>query len=248
MWAKKCLIIKTKMNAKKMFSWLLLLFGEALIIICFLYFGRNIDSNVLILNIVVSSVIYLLWFVEKFVPMIDLKDKAHKDAGSIGLKWVFTIGYAILAISAMVVLNLVKPLVVDAQIIIHLILFFFLLVGLYFVFYSSQKVQEVFTEETRNRSRVNEMKTAIKGVKLKLDQMNNVPSDITDRITVLLENMRYISPSNNIEAIDLESTFMKEIKDLQNCLFDIPLNHDQIKGDIQKCEQTYNERKTIFSN
>ncbi len=236
------------MNTKKIFSIFLILLGEALIIVSFLYFGRNLTTNILVLNIIVSSIIYLLWFVEKFIPMINLKDKTQKGVGSLGLKWVFTFLYAVSAIGVMVVFNTIRPIDVNAQIIFHGILFFLLLVGLYFVFYSSQKAGEVFGEEAGNRSRLDEIKTSTKEVKLKLDQMENIPSDITVRMTALFENLRFISPSNNREAITLEASFLRDIKVLQDCLSEIPNNFDKIIENIKNCEATFKERKQIFSN
>jgi hypothetical protein len=41
------------MNAKKIFSLLLVIFGEAILILCFLHFGRNVQTEILTLNIVV---------------------------------------------------------------------------------------------------------------------------------------------------------------------------------------------------
>lgn len=236
------------MNTKKIFSFLLLLFGEALIIVCFLHFGKNLSSEILILNIVVSSIIYLLWFIEKFVPMIDLKDKAQKEVGSLGLKWVFAILYAIFAISAMFVFNNVKPVDVTTQIIIQTILFFFLLVGLYFVFYSSQKALSVFVGETMNRSHIDEMKKATKEVQLKLDQMTNIPAAVILKVNELYDNLRFISPTQNPDATNLERNYVNQIKAVHDCLFDSPLNFDKIMENIKNCERTYNERKQIFSN
>ncbi len=56
------------MNAKKIFSLLLVIFGEAILILCFLHFGRNVQTEILTLNIVVSSLIYCLLFIDIIVP------------------------------------------------------------------------------------------------------------------------------------------------------------------------------------
>lgn len=236
------------MNTKKIFSLLLLLFGEALIIVCFLYFWRNLSSDLLILNIIVSSIIYFLWFVEKFVPMIDLKDKAQKDVASLGLKWVVTLLYAIFAISAMAIFNIIKPIDLTSQIIVQTILFFFLLVGLYYVYYVSQKALDIFIGETANRCQIDEMKKATKEVQFKLDQMAEIPAEIISKLNELQENLRYISPSDNHGAIELEGHFITQMKAVNNCLFDSPLNFDRIIENIKNCERTYKERKQIFSN
>ena len=128
------------MNAKKIFSLLLVLFGEALLILCFLHFGRNVQAEILTLNIVVSSIIYCLLFIDIIVPWVNFKDKSQKTIGSIGLRWFFTFFYMLLAIGAMVVFNSVKPIHFTNQIIIQRILFFLILLGFFMACCSSDRV------------------------------------------------------------------------------------------------------------
>jgi len=236
------------MNAKKIFSLLLALFGEALIVFCFLHFGKNVQTEILILNIIVSTIIYCLVFVDFIFPWVNLKDKSQKQIGSIGLRWFFTFFYLILAIGVMVIFNTVKPIHFTNQIIIHGILFFLVLLGLFLAFSSSDKVREVYIEEKQNRDRIDEMKKATKELQLKIDAMNNIQSDIITRINELQENLRYLSPSNSSAAFELENQFVNEMRSLTDCFFDNPLNYEKILSNIKNCERTYKERKQVFSN
>ena len=236
------------MNAKRIFSLFLALFGEALLIFCFLHFGKNVQSEILTLNIIVSTIIYCLVFVDALIPWINLKDKSQKQIGSIGLRWFFTFFYLIIAIGVMIIFNSVKPIHYTNQIIIHGILFFLLLLGLFMAFSSSDKVREVYFEEKQNRDRIDEMKKVTKELQLKLDAMNNIPIEIINRINELQENLRYLSPSNNSDALVLESKFVEEIRMLSNCFSDNPLNIEIVISNIKNCERTYKERKQIFSN
>jgi hypothetical protein len=235
------------MNAKKILSILLIIVGEGLIITCFLYFGSNLSRNILTLNIVISSIIYLLYFIDVFFPLVDFKDKSQKTIGSLGLRWLFTFLYTIIAIGAMVLFTIYKPFDVNGQIIIHGILFFFLLFGLYFAISSSNKVNEVFQQETGNRSRVDDMKKVTKDLQVKMEQTLNIPSDLKKRVSFLLENIRYISPSNTEEAIELESNYLKSIKSIQDCLYEVPLNIDSLTDNLNSCERIYNDRKQVYS-
>lgn len=236
------------MNAKKIYSLLLVIFGEAILILCFLHFGRNVQTEILTLNIVVSSIIYCLLFIEIIVPWVNFKDKSQKTIGSIGLRWFYTFFYMLLAVGAMVVFNSVKPIHFSNQIIIHGILFFLLLLGYFMAFSSSDKVREVYVEEKQNRDRINEMKKATKEVQLKIDQMKNIPTDIINKLNDLQENLRYLSPCNNSNAYELEAKFVEEMRALNGCFFDIPLNLEKINDNIQNCNRTLKERKQIFSN
>jgi len=236
------------MNAKRIFSLLLALFGEALLIFCFLHFGKNVQPEILTLNIIVSTVIYCLVFVDFLFPWINLKDKSQKQIGSIGLRWFFTFFYLILAVGVMIIFNSVKPIHFTNQIIIHGILFFLLLLGLFMALSSSDKVTEVYLEENQNRDRLDKMKKVTKELQLKLDAMNNIPAEIVNRINELQENLRYLSPSNSGDAIGLESKFVEEIRILNNCFVDNPLDIEKIISNIKNCERTYKERKQVFSN
>jgi uncharacterized protein YacL len=236
------------MNTKRIFSLLLALFGEALLIFCFLHFGKNVQSEILTLNIIVSTIIYCLVFVDALLPWINLKDKTQKQIGSIGLRWFFTFFYLILAISVMIIFNSVKPIHFTNQIIIHGILFFLLLLGLFMALSSSDKVREVYFEEKQNRDRIDEMKKVTKELQLKLDAMNDIPAEIVNRINELQENLRYLSPSNSSDSLGLESKFVEEMRVLSSCFVDNPLNFEKIISNIKNCERTYKERKQVFSN
>jgi len=237
------------MKTKKIMLFLLLLFGEFLIIISFLTFGKNLPNEILTLNIVVSSIIYALYFIDIIIPWANFKDKSYKTIGSIGLRWFFTFFYTLLAIGAIVFLNTATPIVdFVIQTIVHGTLLFFLFFGLFMAISASDKVQKVFMEEKKIRDRIDEMKKATKEVQLKLDQITNIPTDVNTRINEIQENLRYISPSDNNEATELESNFITQMKAVSDCLSDSPLNFDRILENIKNCEQTYKERKRIFSN
>jgi hypothetical protein len=236
------------MNAKKIFSLLLIIFGEALLILCFLHFGKNVQTEILTLNIVVSSLIYCLLFIDIIVPWVDFKDKSQKTIGSIGLRWFFTFSYIIVAIVAMEVFNSVKPISFTIQFIIQGILFFFLLLGYFMAFSSSDKVSEVYVEEKQNRDRIDEMKKATKEVQMKIDQRKNIPTDIINKLKDLQDNLRFLSPSNNSNAYGLEAKFVEEMRALNVCFLDIPLNLEKINDNIQNCYRTLKERKQVFSN
>jgi len=236
------------MNVKKIFSLLLVIFGEVLLILSFLHFGRNIQTEILTLNIVVSSMIYFLLFIDIIVPWVNFKDKSHKSVGSIGLRWFFTFFYILVAIGIMVVFNTVKPIHFTTQTIIHGVLFFFLLLGFFLAFSSSDKVSEVYVEEKQNRDRIDEMKKSTKGVQLKIDQLKIVPAVIIDKVNDLQENLRFISPCNNRDASELEANFIEEMKTLHACFFDIPLNIDRINENIQNCNSKLKEIKQVYSS
>ena len=236
------------MNKKTIFSLLIAIIGEILMIICFLQFGEKVPSDILTLNIVVSTIIYFLVFVDLLFPWINLRDKTQKQIGSIGLKWFFSSFYMILAIGSMVYCNQVKPLDFTNQLIIQSVLFFLLLLGLLMSFSSGEKVKEIYIEEKQNRDRIDEMKKATKGLQIQLDNAHTVPVEIINRIKELQENLRYLSPSNSSDAYALEDRFLEQIESLSNCFLEDPINMEAVISSIKNCERTYQERKNVYSN
>ncbi len=236
------------MIKNKILSSLLLTVGEAIIILCFLYFGRNSDISILSLNIVVTSIVYLILFIDTVSPLVIFKDKSQLPAGSIGIRWFFTFFYILFALIVMVVFNLIFNINIVSQLLIHGILFFMLLLGFYFGFSSSQNVDSVMAEENKTRVQLGEMQISTKEVVAKLEQMKNMPPEFLLRMKVLLENLRFISPSNTLEASNLEESYLMEIVKLKDCLIDFSPNISDVITCIENCESRYKDRKLVYSN
>ena len=232
---------------KKILSWLLLLFGEALIIAAFIIFRGETADNIFILNIIVSSVIYASFFVDILVPWIDFSDKSQRQIGSLGLRWFFVFFYAILAIATMICCNRVYNLPFATQLIIHGILFFLLLLGLLGAIHSGDKVKRVYEQDTENRSRLIEMKDAMRNLKNRMNHIDGLPGAFTRQIDALEEDLRFISPSNNQEAHELETAFVKIINDIGFAVSDFSMNQEKIESDLKKIERIYQNRKNIYS-
>lgn len=236
------------MNVRKILTWLLMIFGEAIILTAFILFRGDIETNILIMNIVVTSLIYGLFCVDILVSWINTGEKSQSKAGSLGLRWFVTWIYALSAIAVMILCNTVFEIVFLTQFLIHSILLFFLLLGLMGVSHASNKVEKVYNREIKNSEGVNEMRKAIRELKEKMSVTDSLPPYFTGRIRTLEENMRFISPSNNQEAIELEKTFVTTMNNMRIALTDFKENEEKITDDLKKCERLYQNRKTIYSN
>ena len=236
------------MNNKRIFSWLLALFGEAIIITAFILFRGNTPNNILILNIAVSSIVYALFFINYSVPWIDLKDKSQKQIGVLGISWFATWIYAIFAIGTIVTAYFVPLLTFTVQLIIHCTLLFFLLMFMLLSRYSAGKVAEVYKEETKNRNGINEMKTAMRQLKDKMNDLSELPEMFIQRINTLEDNLRFISPSGNSEAHDFENSFIETVSKIKIAIPNYSLNEEQIENNVKKLERIYQNRKTIYEN
>jgi hypothetical protein len=235
------------MSAKKILLWLLLLFGEAIIIAAFLLFRGETPTNILVLNIVVSSLVYGLFFCNFRIPWIDLKDASQKQIGALGISWFATWFYVLLAVATMLVANLAYNLSFTTQLIIHCVLLFFLLMWMLLSRHSAGKVKDVYRQETQNRSGINEMKTAMRQLKDKMNDLSELPETFTQRIDTLEDNLRFILPSDNGEAYELERSFAETLNEIKFAVSDFSMNEERIESNLKKLERIYQNRKTILS-
>ena len=236
------------MSTKKILAWLLLLFGEAILITAFVLFRGETPDNILVLNIVVSTIVYAVLFLNFRAPWINQEDWAQKQIGAIGISWFTAWLYALAAIAVMLVANLKLELLFNLQLIIHCVLLFFLLLGIWVSYHSAGKVKEVFVKETAHRSGIIEMKNAMLVLKNKISETTGLPDVFIQRIETLEESLRFIAPTENSEAHEQERSFVETINAIRFALIDYSLNAEQIENCLKKCERIYQNRKQIYSN
>jgi hypothetical protein len=237
------------MNIKKILWWILLLFGEVIIIGAWNIFGANLPDNIFLLNILVCSIIYFLFFIVYRMPWIDLKDIKQKQIGSIGICWTIISIYTILSLLTIYVCNYYYREEFSKQLILQCVLLFFLLLFFFLSNRAKEKVGEVYEEEKNNCNNIIKMK---KSIVILQDNISNIkdtlPKDFINRIDILEEKLRYLSPTNNKEAHEKENDFIELIEGINLKLSNYSLNRDDIEKDLSKCEHIYQNRKQIYSN
>lgn len=234
---------------KKILSYLLFAIGLGLIITCFYYFTpTDTDREVLILNIVITSFIYFLFFIDALIPMVNFKDKSHAKIGSLGIRWLATILYALFAIALMLIFAFAWEAKSVTQILLHSILAFLTLLSLYGATASSSKVESVFREEQKSFSQLSEIKNMAKKLVDNTQFNSEITPEIKGKLLEISENFRYVSPSNNNEASLLEQSIKEELNKLENALQFNPGNSDVILSTINKCNTLYQNRKSTYSN
>jgi hypothetical protein len=234
------------MDTKKILSLIALFVGEIIIIAAFILFRGSLTNNILVLDILVSSIIYSLFFVDILVPWIDLGDKSQKKVGSLGVRWFFTLFYAIAAIAGMFVCHS-SGCSFETQILCHCVLIFVLILGFVASLHSSGKVQQVYQQETLNRNGILEMKKAITNLKDKMNDLSELPEHFICRVNELEENLRFVSPSESAEAHSLERQFVGIIDDISFAVSNYSMNEEAIVSNLKKVERISQNRKNIYS-
>jgi len=146
------------------------------------------------------------------------------------------------------VMLLASELSFNIQLIIHCVLLFFLLLGIFLVHHASDKVKEVYQIETTNRNPIVEMKKAMQNLKDKISETADLPDAFIQRINALEEGLRFISPTENSEAEEMERAFIQITNELRFAISDFSMNEEQITNNLKKLERTYQNRKNIYSN
>lgn len=235
------------MKTSRILSYILLLAGVALIIISFLYFGRNAEPDARTLNIIVTCIIFLLITSDILFPWINLKDKPQRTIGGLGIRWLSISFYVILAVAAMLVMNVFKNFELKTQILVHVILLIGLFGSLVQVFIISDKTTEVYDEEQLHRSKLVQMKKSVKDIQLKLEKLSSVPQYITTALEDLQEDIRTISPANTAEAFELEDKFLDELTAVDGLLFKTDIDYEILKLKVEACSRTLRDRKQVYS-
>jgi hypothetical protein len=232
---------------KTVISYTLLALGEVLIFFSLYHFGKNISQDVFILNFSVLTVIYTLLFVDLIIPWVDLNDREQKTIGSIGVRWFVTLGYGIFAILGMLYFHF-QQTDFNAQLLIHCILFFFLLIGFFGAFRSTQKVSEVYQSELNNRQTLDSLRKKAFQLKTLMESNSNIDKNLVLTFSRIQEDLRFISPSNSREAWELEETFSVELDKLISSVRNIKPDQDEISSMIQNCNIIFKQRKQVLSN
>ena len=235
------------MNIRQKLSLIALVLGEILLIAAFLLLGTNLATNILILNIVVASLVYALFFIDVLFPWIHLGKQQPIEVGSLGVRWFFTWIYAFAAIGVMLCANIFFSWFFVLQFVIQATLIFLLILGMIAVLSAADRVGEVPISENSIRSGVSEMKQVMNNLKIQISTLPNLPQNLVHRINSLNENLRYISPANTIEAREIENLFCQEANNMLIVMSDYKYNTTTIENHLKKMELLYQNRKSVYS-
>jgi hypothetical protein len=238
----------TVMHTKTILWWLLLCFGEALLVAAFFLFRGDMPDSILVLNIAVSSVVYWLFAGVFGVPWIDTAERSQRQTGSMGIQWWIAGLYSVAAVAVMLLANAVFRWTFGTQFLVQATGGFLLLGGLLAASHVSAKVHGMYQAETTERNGILEMKKAMRRLTDQTGETTDLPDTFLRRIHALDDGLRFISPSGSSEAHALESEFIDTVNAIGFALRDYVLNERQIESAVGKCERLYRHRKQICSD
>lgn len=233
------------MNIKTILSWIALLAGEAILIAAFFLWRGDAQNGTFVLNIAVATVVYCLAFADLLLPWTRPGDKSRRIFGSLGIRWFATGLYSVLAVAVMVLGGPVFRWAFATQLILQGVLLLGLLLAGIGAMYASDRVTSVHAAESAGRTGIERMKKAVASA-ADTAVSRGLPAAVTERLTELQGNLRYLSPSDNPEAAELEGQFVSAVRRLESAMADAGLNVDRMEADLISAENLYRRRKSLY--
>lgn len=227
---------------RKILSWLSLVICEAIMIAAFIIFGGNMPTEVMILDIVVCTVILGLFF---FDVLAQWDDEHTAQLGSMGVRWTVGIVYAILAVGVMVMLNSAP---FRTQLLVQSAILVVLLLGLAAVSRTREQIVSVHKEETQKVGHRDDVKREWRDLLEKMDQQTELPKEIRERTNKLVQDMRYLAPTNNAEALDTDQELVEGARSIGRMIGDYRMNNEQLEQKLSHCERLMQRRRNQYSN
>lgn len=228
--------------ARKIFTWLALAICEAILITAFILFRGELSTEVLVLDIVVSSIILGLLFIDLLRPW---GDSHTARLGSAGVRWSVTITYAVIAIAAM---YLMRNLEFTTQLLVQGGLLALMLLGMAAILRTKEQIVAVHQEEAAKLTNRDDVKRAWRDLLEKIDSLPDSPGELRGRVDRMVQEMRYLSPTNNDEALTTDRQLVEGAEAIGRMLGDYRLNHDQAEQQLAHCERLLQRRRTQYSN
>ena len=230
------------MNVKEIYKILAIALGYCIMFACFIIFDENIESRVKILDIVASCIIYTQFVQFVLFPLMNLDDPSKKEVGMMGIHIVALNFCCVLSICIMVV-GIMYMIPFKYQIMVQLVVLFFLLIGRVATLGSGEKVQDIFVKEQQTIAGKVSLRMNMDDFIDYVATVHDLDSNIKKRLSSLHDNMRFITPSTNKEAMYWDTQVLNTLEDLKVLMRNASMNKDMIETNIGQLERFMARRK-----
>ena len=122
-----------------------------------------------------------------------------------------------------------------------------LLIGIVAMLRTREQISNVYEAEREKVAERDDVKRAWRDLLEKMDMQPEFPSDVRERPNKLVQELRYLSPTNNPEAIETDQNLVEGAQSIGRMIFDYRLNSDQIAQRLSQCERLLQRRRTQYS-
>ena len=210
-------------------------------IAAFIIFRGSMSTEVLVLDIVVSTIILALFFIDVLRPW---DDEHTSRMGSMGVRWTMTLLYAFVAVAAMVVLSSYSFTI---QLLVHGVLLALLLLAMALVLRTKEQIVSVHKEEKAKLASRDDVKRAWNTLLEKMNQVDT-SAELRERTAAFVQNLRYLTPTNNPDAQETDRQLVEGAQSIGRMIGDFRMNADQAEQMLARCERLLQQRRTQYSN
>ena len=223
---------------------IVLLIAEFVIVYAMLQIPESMPMQVRILDIVVLSIVLWMICYDLFRPLVNLASKNPTEVGSLGVRWIGQIIYAIIAIGFGVVAA-VLGIVFIYQLLVQLVLLAFLLLVFFFAVSASERVNKVAVKEEAVLERKELMRMALAEIQDEVAIGSGYPEYFRLAVNEMDKKIRYVSPSDKAEALSYEKQFADIAGKVRAAMSNYSMNEENIKQDLQRMQRALENRKKV---
>lgn len=227
---------------QKILSWVSLIACEAIMIAAFLIYGKELPTEIMILDMAVCTIIIGLFFVD---IICSWSDRFSARLGAMGIRWVVTFIFTISSISVMILLRQSE---FSLQLLVQGGLIVLLTLGFIAVIFTKARITEVSSEEGRIVKDRDRVKQAWRDLLENIELQADLPIAIRERTDKILQDMRYLSPTNNTEAMNIDRQLIEGANEISHMLYNYQLNSEQLEKKLAQCERLLQRRRSQYSN
>lgn len=228
-------------------GYILFLFGIALIFTgFFIIFPEEKRNNIFWLNLIVICLIYFLNFANLF-GLLGIYFDFNKQIAGLGMRLAYLRLYNLFAIGV-ITICWYKQVDFKYQLYLQLIGLFFLGVLFFLSRLSTSHAASVQEEQNQSRRGKEDILKSIHQLELLFSKDSAKWSSEKQKVELLKENVRYLSPTDNHSAVSLDNEIILEIKKAYDYASTKNEGGTEFISFLSRCEDLLKQRKNIYSN
>jgi hypothetical protein len=228
------------------FGYIVLIVGLALIFTgFFLFVPQEKRNDVFWLDLATVCLVFLVSSLTE-LGLFGINFDFEKQIGGLGIRLAYIRLYSIFAI-AIIAIGYFADVHFRYQLFFQLLAAFILLIGYFFSHLSSGKAVSVQAEQDMERRGKDEILRALNQFEILFTGDSTKWAGEKQKINFLKEDVRYLSPSNNQSAADIDSEIASTIQQAYAIARNKNEGGVEVFSLLNKCEELLKLRKNTYS-
>jgi hypothetical protein len=230
----------------KTFGYIVLIVGLALIFTgFFLLVPQDKRTDVFWLNLATVCIVFLVLSLTE-LGLFGINFDFEKQIGGLGIRLLFIRIYSFFAI-ILIIVGYFAEVHFRYQLFFQLLATFLILIGFFFSHLSSNSVVAVKDEQDLWRKGKDEILNALNQFEILFTIDSTKWLGEKQKINILKENVRYLSPTNNQAAADIDSEIISTIQKAYTTASNNNGSGEEVFSLLNRCEALLKLRKNTYS-